>query len=98
MQADSCEVSNLARKTQACFLLKLKQPASVMFLKFHPSCYQFLRTRETLYSLVMSHRQEIHSQSFASDKWIIARVKIIHSIMLEGVQKLGQGDFQSILQ
>lgn len=44
----------------------------------------------------MSHRQEIHSQSFASDKWIIARVKVIHSIML-GVQKVERRDFQSIL-
>lgn len=65
-----------------CFLLKLKQPASVMFLKFHPSCYQFLHPRETLYSLVMSQRQEIHSRNFASDKWIIEKVKVIDSIML----------------
>lgn len=60
-----------------CFLLKLTQAASIIFLKFHPSCYQFLHTRKTLYSLVVSQRQETHLTSFANDKWIIEGVKVI---------------------
>lgn len=65
-----------------CFLLKLTWAAGIMFLKFHPSCYQLLHPRETLYSFVVSQRQEMRLTSFANDKWIIEGVKVIVGNML----------------